>query len=312
MEYRRLAESGVKLSVISLGGWTTFGKSITDERMAFDIIKKSFDAGVNHFDIADVYARGESERAMGKVFRELPRHHLVIATKVMGPMSDDVNDRGLSRKHIMEAIDASLKRIGTDYVDMYYCHAWDKETPMEESVRAMSDLVRMGKVLYWGVSNWTGKQIRDACELCDRLGLVRPQMDQPEYSMVVRKEVDEDVAPASRENGIGLVVYSPLACGVLTGKYDDGVPDDARLSQLDWLRKSYLKEEYLEKARALKAVADELGCTRAQLALAWAAAGPQVTSVITGATRPEQMEENLGALEVKLTDEVKKRIEEIL
>ena len=301
MTYRPLGRCGTKVSVLGLGGWTTFGGSVTEEEQVRSIIRAAYEAGINFYDIADVYAAGEAERVMGRALADFPRHSLVISSKLYWPMSEDVNDRGLSRKHIRESVEKSLKRIGTDYLDVYFCHRFDEDTPVEETARAMDDLVRQGKILYWGTSEWTGGQLSDAHALCRRLNLNPPQVEQPQYSLLVRDKVEEDVLPEAEKNGMGLVVWSPLASGLLTGKYDRGVPKDSRLGRIDWLREHVLTEERLKRVRSMKAVADELGVERSQLALAWAASRPGVSSVITGATRLEQLRENLGALAIKLS-----------
>lgn len=302
MRYRPLGRCGTKVSEYGLGGWTTFGGSIAGEGETRAILHAAFEAGVNFFDIADVYARGAAETVMGKALGELPRQQLVISSKLFWPMSDDVNDRGLSRKHIMESVEGSLRRIGTDYLDIYFCHRYDAETPLEETVRAMDDLVRQGKVLYWGTSEWTGPQMREAHALARQHLAYGPQVEQPQYSLLVRDKVERDVRPAAEDLGMGLVVWSPLASGLLTGKYDDGVPAGTRLARMDWLREQVLEEERVERVRAMRSVADELGATRTQVALAWAAAQPGISSVILGATSVEQLRENLGALDVSLDD----------
>jgi aryl-alcohol dehydrogenase-like predicted oxidoreductase len=207
----------------------------------------------------------------------------------------------LSRKHIMESIEKSLGRIGTDYLDIYFCHRPDPDTPLDETVRAMDDLVHQGKVLYWGTSEWTGEQIRAAHELADRRNLYGPQVEQPQYSLLVRDKVEQNVQPATEEHGMGLVVWSPLASGLLTGKYDHGVPADSRLGRIEWLRDSVMTEGRLAQVREMKSIADGLGCTRTQLALAWAAAQPGVSSVILGATSVAQLDENLGAVAIEIT-----------
>jgi len=311
MEYRPLGRCGTKVSVLSLGGWTTFGGSVKDPATIREILHAAFDAGVNFFDMADVYAEGECERVMGRVFRDFPRHRLVLSSKVYFPASEDVNDRGLSRKHIFESIERSLKRIGTDYLDIYFCHRFDEETPLEETARAMDDLVRQGKVLYWGTSEWSGDQLKEAARLCDSGGFYRPQVEQPEYSLLARRRVEKDVRPATAKLGMGLVIWSPLASGVLTGKYDRGLPAGSRLSRIDWLREEVLTQERLDRVRRFKEVANPLGCTRAQLAVAWALQQPGISSVITGATRLEQIRENLGALSVKIPPEVSRAIDRI-
>lgn len=310
MKYRRLGNAGIKLSVVGLGGWTTFGDSITAEKDAREIITAAYEAGVNFFDIADAYARGESERLMGSILKDLQRHTLVISSKLYWPMSDDVNDRGLSRKHIMESVDKSLKRIGTDYLDIYFAHRYDPETPLEEVVRAMDDLVHQGKILYWGTSEWTGAQIAEAAGLARAYNLYRPQVEQPGYSLLRRARVEKEILPAIRAEGIGLTVFSPLANGVLTGKYDEGIPEDSRAARNENLRES-LTEDRVGAVREMKAIADELGITRSQLALAWVLRHPEVTSVITGATRPGHVASNVGAADVELSDEHIVRLDEL-
>jgi voltage-dependent potassium channel beta subunit len=310
MTYRRMGASGLRLSALSLGGWTTFGSSVSEHELVATILRRAFDAGINFFDIADVYARGEAERAMGSVLRQFPRHELVISSKVFWPMSDDVNDKGLSRKHIKESVDKSLKRIGTDYLDLYFCHRYDEETPLEETVRAMDDLVRAGKVLYWGTSEWTGAQLKEAHAIADRRDLYGPAVEQPQYSLIARHKVEKDVVPVAREAGMGLVVWSPLGSGILTGKYDDGIPAGSRLDRIEWLR-SNLSDENRARVKKMAGIATELGISRARLALAWAMAKPGISSVITGATSLEQLEENLKALEVKLTPDVIKKLDDL-
>ena len=311
MPYRRLGEAGIKVSALSLGGWTTFGSSVTDSATAAAILRAAYEAGVTFFDIADVYARGEAERVMGAVLRQFPRHELVISSKVFWPMSDDVNDRGLSRKHILESVDKSLKRIGTDYLDLYFCHRFDADTPLEETARAMDDLIRQGKVLYWGTSEWTGAQLRAAHAVAERRNLSGPAVEQPQYNLLVRDKVEGDVRPAASELGMGLVVWSPLASGVLTGKYDDGIPPGTRLDRIEWLRGSGLTDERRARVKRFGQLAADAGISRARLALAWTLAQPGVSSVITGATAPEQLTENLAALSVTLSDELRAGLDAI-
>ncbi len=311
MKYRHLGKAGIQLSALGLGGWTTFGESVTDLARAKAIIRAAYGGGVNFFDIADVYARGKAETLMGQILAEYPRHTLVISSKVFWPMSDDVNDRGLSRKHVMESIDKSLQRIGTDYVDIYYCHRYDPATPVEEVVRAMDDLIHQGKVLYWGTSEWPAARIAEAVGIAKQYGLYAPQVEQPQYNLLVRERVEERIVPVVREHGMGLTTFSPLATGVLTGKYDDGIPDDSRLARMEGLREHWLRDEVLERVRALKDVAGDLGITRAQLAIAWLLQREGVTSVITGATKVEHVHDNLGALEVKLSPDIVARMEAI-
>lgn len=305
MRYRNLGRSGTKVSVFGLGGWTTFGGSVTDEQMVSTIIRAAYEAGVNFFDIADIYAKGESERFMGKVLKDFPRHTLVLTSKVFWPMSDDVNDAGLSRKHIMESVEKSLLRIGTDYLDIYFCHRFDGNTSVEETARAMDDLVRQGKILYWGTSEWTGAQLRQAAAVCDRRNLHFPAVEQPQYSLLARGRFENDVAPVCQDLGMGTVVWSPLASGVLSGKYDNGIPPDSRLARMDWLKDSLYREDKLEKVRAFRERADSLGVSRSELALAWAAQHPSVSSVILGASRLEQLNENLRAVALNIPQSMK-------
>jgi voltage-dependent potassium channel beta subunit len=304
MRYRPLGQCGTRVSEFGLGGWTTFGGSITSAEETREILHAAFEAGINFFDIADAYGRGEAERLMGEALSAFPRRHLVISSKCYWPMSEDPNDRGLSRKHLFESVEASLKRVGTDYLDLFFCHRHDPETPLEETVRALDDLVRQGKILYWGTSEWTGDQLRQAHSIASDFRAYGPQVEQPQYSLLVREAVEKDVQPAAVEHGMGLVVWSPLASGLLTGKYDDGVPKDSRLARIDWLREELLTDDALAKVRAMTAVAEQAGCSRTQLALAWAASRPGISSVILGATSVDQLRENLGALCVEVDDDV--------
>ncbi|MFO7663311.1 MAG: aldo/keto reductase family protein [Chloroflexota bacterium] len=312
MQYRRLGNAGLKVSAISLGGWINFGEGKVARDAARKVVTTAYDQGINFFDLADVYGNGGAEEQMGAILRDYARHTLVISTKLFWPMSKEINDRGLSRKHIMESIDRSLQRLGTDYVDIYFCHRPDPETPILETARAMDDLIHRGKVLYWGTSEWSGEQIREAYDLCERYGLYPPQVEQPQYSMLVRDRVEGEILPTTEPRGIGLVVYSPLAMGLLTGKYDDGIPQDTRFSREPWAAERYLNEENVARVRQLKPIADELGINRAQLALAWTLRQPAVSSAIIGATRPEQVIDNGAAADVELSVYMVQRIEEIL
>jgi len=311
MTYRSLGKCGTKVSQFGLGGWVTYGGSVTDQEITRNILLAAFDAGINFFDIADVYANGESERQMGKVLNELPRHRLVITSKLFWPMSDDVNDRGLSRKHIMESVEKSLQRIGTDYLDIYFCHRFDNDTPLEETVRAMDDLIHQGKILYWGTSEWSGKQIADAWKLCDRRGYYAPQVEQPQYNLVFRDKFENDVAPQAQELGVGTVVWSPLASGLLTGKYDNGIPPGSRLDHFVGLRGSLLQEDIVERVKKFAEISRRAGTTRTQLALAWTASHPAVSSVILGASKVEQLNENLLALDCTISPDLKAELEKL-
>jgi len=301
MQYRKMGRSGLELSVVALGGWLTFGGSI-DDRATKKVLHAALDGGVNFIDLADVYSHGQAEKAARKALRSVERRHLVLSSKVFFRMSDDVNDRGLSRKHIMESCERSLRRLGTDYLDLYFCHRSDPTTPLEETARAMDDLVHQGKVLYWGTSVWPAELLRRAHDLAAVKNLYACRVEQPEYSLLQRK-IETDVLPACRDLGLGVVCWSPLAGGALTGKYDDGIPAASRGAQTDWLE-GRLTEANLVRLREFSALARGLGVTPAQLALAWVLRQEGVTSVITGATRAEQVVENLGAVDVVLSDDV--------
>ena len=304
MHYRRLGQSGIKVSEISLGAWVTFGNQI-DESTAISLIKEAFDQGINFFDNADMYANGQAEIVMGKAVATMPREELVISSKVFWPTFKGPNGRGLSRKHITESINASLKRLGTDYIDLYFCHRYDPDTPMEEVVRAMTDLIHQGKILYWGTSEWEASQIMQAYGTAREFGLIPPTMDQPQYNIFHRKRVEDTVMPVTRELGLGLTTFSPLYYGILSGKYNNGVPRGSRASLDDysWIR-DRITPERIEVVKCLTGIANDLGITPAQLAIAWILRRKEVSSVITGATRLEQLDENLGASEAyeKLTE----------
>jgi len=310
MNYRRLGSAGIKVSEIALGGWTTFGESIQDPNLARQLIMTAYENGINFFDIADAYADGDSERMMGAVLKKLPRHTLVISSKLYWPMSDDVNDRGRSRKHIMGSIEGSLRRIGTDYLDIFYRHRYETETPAEETVRAMDDLVHQGKILYWGTSEWRGAQIAAAVGLARQYNLYQPQVEQPGYNLFRHERVESEILPVTESHGIGLTTFSPLASGLLTGKYDEGVPEDSRMARNERMRERFT-DEARERVRRLKPIADELGITRAQLALAWILSHSGVSSVITGATKVSHIEANVKATDVALKEDVLSQIEAI-
>lgn len=312
MQYRRLGHAGMKVSVISLGGWINYGEGKVPENTAREVVTTAYEQGINFFDLADIYGNGQAEEQMGAILNKYPRHTLVISTKVYWPMSEEVNDRGLSRKHIMESIDRSLRRLQTGYVDMYFCHRPDPETPILETARAMDDLIHQGKVLYWGTSEWSGEQIAEAHALCDRYGLYPPQVEQPQYSMLVRDRVEKEILAVTEPRGIGLVVFSPLAMGMLTGKYDQGIPEDSRFAREDWAARRFINDANADRVRRLKSVSDELGVNRAQLALAWTLRQPGVSSAIIGATRPSQVIDNAGAADIQLTPEIIGWIDQIL
>jgi len=311
MEYRRLGQAGIKISEVALGAWLTFGGSV-DQETTRACVKAAIDNGVNFLDNADVYARGEAEQVVGQVLRDLGlrRHDLVLSSKVFWPMSDDVNDRGLSRKHIFESVEDSLRRLGTGYLDLYFCHRHDPETPVEEVVRAMDDLVHQGKVLYWGTSVWSAAQIEAAVGTARAFNAYPPQVEQPRYNMLDR-HVEPEILPTCARHGIGVTAFSPLAQGLLTGKYNEGVPPDSRGARTDWLKRD-LTQENVARVRQLIALAKDLGLEMAQLALAWTLRRRGISAVITGATKPEHVESNVEAAGVKLTPDVLEEIEGIL
>lgn len=314
MHYRRLGHSGLKVSEISLGSWVTFGNQV-DEKSAADLIRAAFEQGVNFFDNADVYANGLAETIMGKAIKALPREQLVLSSKVFWPTMEGPNGRGLSRKHIMESLKASLSRMDLEYLDLYFCHRYDPDTPLEEVVRTMSDLVHQGYILYWGTSEWRAAQIVNAIGIARQYGLVPPTMEQPQYNMFRRMRVEEELAPVCKDFGVGLTTFSPLYYGILSGKYNEGIPAGSRATLLDmtWVA-DRMTPERLAVARQLTAMALELGVTTAQLAIAWILRRKEVSSVITGATRAEQLDDNLMAAQVvdKLNNTMLERIDEFL
>ncbi|WP_219834852.1 aldo/keto reductase family protein [Paenibacillus sp. R14(2021)] len=311
MNYRRLGGSGLKVSEISLGSWLTYGGYVEKEN-AVKSIETAYDLGINFFDTANVYERGEAEIVVGNTLRAYPRDSYVLATKVFGQMGDGPNDRGLSRKHIMEQADASLKRLGLDYVDILYCHRYDPETPVQETLRAIDDLIRQGKALYVGISEWTATNIVEALATADRYLLDRIVVNQPIYNLFERY-IEKEIIPLSERSGIGQVVFSPLAQGLLTGKYNaaDEIPENSRAAKLEWMRKG-ISEEKIAKVKKLGAIASELQITVGQLALAWILRQPNVASALVGASRPEQVTENAAASGITLSADVLEQIEGIL
>ncbi len=314
MHYRRLGRTGLKISEISLGAWITFGSQV-DEKAASELIHAAYEQGVNFFDNADMYANGQAEVLMGAAVKDLPREALVLSSKVFWPTMPGPNGRGLSRKHILESLHATLRRLDTDYIDLYFCHRFDPDTPVEEVVWTMNDLLRQGKILYWGTSEWEPHQIMEAIGVARSLNLVGPSMEQPQYNMFHRKRVENFLTPVCREQGIGLTTYSPLYYGILSGKYNDGIPTGSRaaLENMAWIR-DRITPERIEIVRHLTELANDLGSTTAQLAIAWILRRKEVSSVITGASSLEQLDENLGAadLEVRMSDAVLEHIEEII
>jgi aryl-alcohol dehydrogenase-like predicted oxidoreductase len=311
MKYRKLGGSGLKVSEISLGSWLTYGGYVERENAA-NSIHKAYSLGINFFDTANVYERGEAEKVVGDELKAYPRDSYVLATKVFGAMGEGPNDRGLSRKHIFEQLHASLKRLGTDYVDVYYCHRYDTETPLEETLRALDDLVTQGKILYIGVSEWTATQMAQAHALADKYLLDRIIVNQPIYN-ILNRYIEKEVIPLGEAQGIGQVVFSPLAQGLLTGKYQSvsDIPEGTRAAKLDHFRKG-LTEENIAKVKELSVIAEDLHITMGQLSLAWILRQPNVASALVGASRPEQVEENAKASGIELSQDVLERIESII
>ncbi|MFN2463752.1 MAG: aldo/keto reductase family protein [Candidatus Dormibacteria bacterium] len=314
MEYRRLGRSGVKLSTLGLGSWLTYGNQV-DRDNSTACIRRAFELGVNFFDTADIYHVGAGETELGIALEGLKRSDYVLATKVFWPMSDNVNDRGLSRKHIIESCEKSLRRLKTDYVDLYQCHRYDEDTPLEETLRALDDLVRQGKVLYSGISEWKAEQVKAAVDIADARGYDRIVSSQPQYHMLWRS-IEKDVIPLCEEEGIGQVVWSPLAQGVLTGKYVPGqpLPPDSRGAdeRASGPIQGWLEEKNLVAVQKLVPIAEEAGLSMAQMALAWVLRQQNVTSAIIGATRPAQVDENVKAAGVKLDESTLAAIDDAL
>jgi voltage-dependent potassium channel beta subunit len=312
VKYRRLGSSGLKVSVISLGSWLTYGKTVEDN-VAERTIHRAYELGINFFDSANVYEQGEGERVMAQALRSYPRESYVITTKAFWPMGDGPNDRGLSRKHVFEQLHQSLRRMRLDYVDIFYCHRYDPETPVEETLRVIDDLITQGKILYAGVSEWSAAQIEEAVAVADRYLLDRIVVNQPQYNLLNRR-IEHEIIPVSKKYGIGQVVFSPLAQGVLTGKYKGGkVPEGSRAAneEISAFVQRFLQPEMLAKVEALEKIAGELGITLVELALAWILREENVASALVGASRPEQIEQNVKAVDVELPAEVLARIDEI-
>lgn len=316
MKYRRLGRAGIKVSALSFGSWLTFGsKQAVDRNL--ECMAAAYEAGVNFFDNAEVYAGGHAETVMGNALKELgwPRYSYLVSTKYFWGIHRDTPNAyfTLNRKYLMEAIDQSLERLQLDHVDLVYCHRPDPETPIEETAWAMSDIVASGRAHYWGTSEWSADEIRAAWEVAERHHLRKPVVEQPEYNLFNRTKVEEEYSRLYEDIGLGLTTWSPLASGLLTGKYANGIPDGSRGEDEEWLREMLTDQDANAKVQRLKTVADGVGCTLPQLAVAWTASNLNVSSVILGASRVEQLQENLQALEVMeaLTDEHKAQIDEI-
>lgn len=319
MEYRRLGKSGLKISELSLGSWVTFGNQV-HEKEALDLMSLAYDEGINFFDNAELYEFGQSEIVMGAALRKLgwSRDTYLVSSKVFWG-GEKPTQNGLSRKHVFDACHAALKRLQVDYLDLYYCHRPDSETPIEETVRAMHDLVAQGKVMYWGTSEWSAQQLTEAWSVAKDLKITPPQMEQPQYNLFERQKIEVEYAPLYDLMGLGTTVWSPLKAGVLTGKYNNGFPADSRMNLpgCEWLKAEWDSEEgerQIAKVRQLSAFADEVGLPVHHLAILWCLSNPRVSSIILGASRPAQLADNLKALQSKdkLTPEVIARIEEIM
>lgn len=311
IQYRNLGASGLKVSEISLGSWLTYGGYVEREN-AVKSIQTAYDLGINFFDTANVYAKGEAEKVVGETLRAYPRESYVLATKVYGKIGDGPNDRGLSRKHVIESANASLKRLGLEYVDVFYSHRFDQETPLEETLRAFEDLVRQGKVHYVGVSEWTAAQITEAFAIADKYLLDRIVVNQPIYNLFERY-IEKEIIPLGIKKGFGQVVFSPLAQGLLTGKYSSNqqVPEESRAAKQENF-KNRITEEKLAKVELLKEIASELELTVGQLSLAWILRQPNVSSALIGASRPDQVEENVKASGIELDHETLERIAAVI
>jgi voltage-dependent potassium channel beta subunit len=315
MEYRRLGKAGLKLSALSLGAWVTYGGQV-GEQVARSCMAAAHEAGVNFFDNAEAYAGGNAEVVMGNVIKQLGwrRESIVVSTKIFWG-GDGPNDTGLSHKHIIEGVNNALRRLQLEYVDLVFCHRPDPNTPIEETVRAMDIVIKQGKAFYWGTSEWSAAEIMRADALARQYGLTPPAMEQPQYNMFARERFEKEYAPLYTELGYGTTIFSPLASGLLSGKYNQGIPAGSRaaLEGYEWLQRG-ITPERIAKVKQLQPIADELGCTLAQLSLAWCLSNPHVSTVITGASRPEQVAENMKALDIapKLTPDLLERIDKVL
>lgn len=317
MIYKHLGRTGIRVSALSLGSWVTFSNQV-DVDLAIECMRVAYDAGVNFFDNAEVYAGGKSEEVMGAALKKLGwrRGSYLVSTKFYWGLHSGPNERNtLNRKRLMEAIDGSLKRFGLEYIDLVYCHRADPETPIEETVRAMNDMVVQGKAQYWGTSEWAADEIRAAWHIADKYGWHKPVVEQPQYNILWRDRVENEYQRLYDDIGLGLTTWSPLASGMLTGKYNDGIPAGSRgaLKGYEWIQDSLTDKVKIEQVKRLIPIADKLGCTPAQFAIAWAAKNPHVSTVITGASRLEQVHENLKALDVlpKLNDEIMAQVDAI-
>ena len=320
MDYRRLGKSGLQVSTLSFGSWVSFSKQIND-KIAEELMGIAYDNGINFFDNAETYALGESEKMMGRVIKKKKwdRTSYIVSSKAFfGWRGKDnkPNQSGNSRKHLVEACNEALQRLQVDYLDLYFCHRPDKNTPIEETVWAMNHLLQQGKILYWGTSEWSGVEIMEAHRIAEKFRLIGPTMEQPQYNLFERHKVEVEFAEIYKNVGMGTTIWSPLASGLLSGKYNDGIPKGSRLSLegFDWLKEKVLLEDRVKKVKKLSELAAKLGTTTAALSIAWCIKNPNVSTAILGATKKQQLLDNLKALEVaeKLTPEVLEKIETIM
>ena len=320
MEYRRLGKSGLQLSILSFGSWVSFQKQI-DDKIADELMGIAYDNGINFFDNSEAYAGGESEKMMGRVLKmkNWDRTSFTVSSKVFFGLygkENKPNQKGLSRKHVMEACDAALQRLQVDYLDLFFCHRADINTPIEETVWAMNTLIQQGKILYWGTSEWSGVEIMEAHRVAQEYKLIGPTMEQPQYNLFERYKVEKEFLPIYDFVGLGTTIWSPLASGLLSGKYNNGIPENSRLAlpEMSWLKDKVFTDDKLKKVKQLSELAKELDVSMASLSIAWCIKNPHVTTAILGATKKEQLTENLKAIDVmeKLTPEILEKIEHIM
>ena len=319
MEYRRLGKSGLKVSVFSFGSWVTFSNQL-NEKAATELMEYAYDNGINFFDNAEIYANGNSEIIMGKIFKKTgwSRDTYILSSKVFWG-GEKPTQIGLSRKHITDGCHAALKRLQVEYIDLFFCHRPDPETPIEETVRAMDVLIQQGKVLYWGTSKWEAEQITEAYEIAEKFNLTPPTMEQPEYNLFNRGKIEKDYLPLYKKYGLGTTIWSPLASGLLTGKYNHGIPSNSRayVKGYEWLKEQFESEETIQKigkVKELQPIAERLEISLTQLALGYCLKNPNVSTIILGASKKEQLKENLGTLSIinKITDSTIKDINKVL
>lgn len=309
MPRRKLGRTGIEISALSLGSWNTYGHLVNKQKDVDRIVDTAYERGIRFFDTANNYADGRAEQMLGAALKSKPRDSLILSSKVY--MTTDYQTCGLSQKQIMRGIDTSLSRIGTDYLDIYFCHRYDHNTPLSETIMAMDELVRQGKIRYWGTSTWSAAQIKRACSTAEQLGCALPMVEQPELNLLSQVDYRLNTLPEVHKHQLGVVTYSPLASGLLSGKYHDGIPSGSRLAKIEWLRNSLHPKHYRSQILQLESLAHDQGVTPAQLAIAWTLIQPGVSSVITGATHVDQLSENLGALNIAIGGQMQKRLQQL-